>query len=134
MEGEARNITPTIAYFIGAALAEQLAKRFGVPTTSLRVSVSPRNQLFVSASSIKGNSCQPAACMWQLRRLLHARMQIGRDPRVSGPVLAASLAAGLTGKGVHVARFGIATTPAMFMSTITEGKAVEQKPWNACHC
>jgi hypothetical protein len=48
--------------------------------------------------------------------------QIGRDPRISGPVLAASLAAGLTGKGVHVARFGIATTPAMFMSTITQGE------------
>lgn len=48
-------------------------------------------------------------------------MQIGRDPRISGPILAASLAAGLTSKGVHVARFGHATTPCMFMSTITEG-------------
>lgn len=40
MEGEARNITPTIAFFLGAGLAEQLGKRFKVPTTSLRVSVS----------------------------------------------------------------------------------------------
>ena len=48
-------------------------------------------------------------------------MQIGRDPRISGPLLAAALAAGLTSKGVSVARFGYATTPAMFMSTIIEG-------------
>ncbi|EIE19781.1 Phosphoglucomutase, first 3 domain-containing protein [Coccomyxa subellipsoidea C-169] len=48
-------------------------------------------------------------------------MQIGRDPRISGPILAAALAAGLTSKGVHVARFGYATTPAMFMSTISKG-------------
>lgn len=48
-------------------------------------------------------------------------VQIGRDPRISGPVLAAALAAGLTSKGVQVARFGYATTPAMFMSTISEG-------------
>jgi phosphomannomutase len=36
--------------------------------------------------------------------------------------LAAALAAGLTSNGVRVANFGYATTPAMFMSTITEGK------------
>ncbi|BDA46832.1 Phosphomannomutase/phosphoglucomutase [Coccomyxa sp. Obi] len=84
VEGENRNITPTIAFFLGAALSEQLAKRFSVPTTALSVS-------------------------------------IGRDPRISGPILAAALAAGLTSKGVHVARFGYATTPAMFMSTITKG-------------
>ena len=39
VEGEARNITPTVAFFIGAGLAEMLAKREGVPTTSLRISV-----------------------------------------------------------------------------------------------
>ncbi len=49
-------------------------------------------------------------------------LQIGRDPRISGPLLAAALAAGLTSKGVTVARFGYATTPAMFMSTIIEGE------------
>ncbi len=51
-------------------------------------------------------------------------MQIGRDPRISGPILAAALAAGLTSKGVHVARFGYATTPAMFMSTISKGAQI----------
>ncbi len=49
--------------------------------------------------------------------------QVGRDPRISGPLLAAALAAGLTSKGVRVARFGLATTPAMFMSCITAGVA-----------
>ncbi|CAL5224325.1 g6994 [Coccomyxa viridis] len=49
------------------------------------------------------------------------RVSIGRDPRISGPLLAAALAAGLTSKGVTVARFGYATTPAMFMSTIIQG-------------
>lgn len=39
VEGEARNITPTVAFFIGAGLAEMLAKRESVPTTSLRISV-----------------------------------------------------------------------------------------------
>ena len=39
VKDEARNLTPTAAFFIGCGLAEQLAARFGVPTTSLRVSV-----------------------------------------------------------------------------------------------
>lgn len=56
-------------------------------------------------------------------------VQVGRDPRISGPTIAAALAAGLTSKGVHVARFGYATTPAMFMSTIAEGV---QEPSQSC--
>lgn len=56
-------------------------------------------------------------------------MQIGRDPRISGPLLAAALAAGLTSKGVSVARFGYATTPAMFMSTIIEGVPPRLAVW-----
>ncbi len=36
---EKRNLTATAAFFIGSGLAEQLAARFNVPTTSLRVSV-----------------------------------------------------------------------------------------------
>ena len=58
-----------------------------------------------------------------------ACMQIGRDPRISGPLLAAALAAGLTSKGVSVARFGYATTPAMFMSTIIEGVPPSLTVW-----
>ena len=51
-------------------------------------------------------------------------MQIGRDPRLSGPALQAGLTAGLTSQGVHVAHFGLATTPAMFMSCIIGGTSL----------
>lgn len=46
------------------------------------------------------------------------RVSIGRDPRLSSPLMAASIATGLTSAGVSVARFGPCTTPAMFMSCI----------------
>ena len=49
------------------------------------------------------------------------RVSIGRDPRLSSPLIAASLAAGLAAAGVSVARFGPCTTPAMFMSCILPG-------------
>ena len=50
-----------------------------------------------------------------------AAMQIGRDSRLSGPLLLASMVAGLASQGVSVAQFGLATTPAMFMSCIIPG-------------
>ena len=70
--------------------------------------------------------------------------QVGRDPRLSGPALAAALAAGLASKGVAVTDFGPATTPAMFMSCILEGesrsiswgrhdRAGSQKRASQCH-
>ena len=65
--------------------------------------------------------CQQARAVAQPQSELDPA-QIGRDPRISGPLLAAALAAGLTSKGVKVARFGYATTPAMFMSTIIQGE------------
>jgi phosphomannomutase len=49
------------------------------------------------------------------------RVSIGRDPRLSSPLIAASLASGLAAAGVSVARFGPCTTPAMFMSCILPG-------------
>lgn len=55
-------------------------------------------------------------------RLFH--MQVGRDPRLSGPVLAPAIAAGMATRGASVARFGPATTPAMFMSCVLEGAHV----------
>lgn len=51
-------------------------------------------------------------------------MQVGRDPRLSGPVLAPAIAAGMATQGASVARFGPATTPAMFMSCVLEGAPV----------
>eukprot|EP00891_Asterochloris_glomerata_P008353 jgi/Astpho2/8353/Aster-01419 len=49
------------------------------------------------------------------------RISIGRDSRLSGPLLASSMAAGIASRGTRVAQFGLATTPAMFMSCIIEG-------------
>ena len=57
-----------------------------------------------------------------------AARQVGRDPRLSGPVLAPAIAAGMASQGVAVARFGPATTPAMFMSCILDGTALAAYP------
>ena len=45
-------------------------------------------------------------------------VSIGRDPRVTGPSLKDGLAAGLAYEGIQVYDCGLASTPAMFMSTI----------------
>ncbi len=44
------------------------------------------------------------------------RVSVGRDPRLSSPLLGAALVAGLAAAGAGVGSFGLATTPAMFMS------------------
>ncbi len=46
---------------------------------------------------------------------------IGRDSRLSGPVLMQAAIDGITSTGSQVLSFGMASTPAMFMSTITPG-------------
>ncbi|MDA0266179.1 MAG: phosphomannomutase/phosphoglucomutase [Cyanobacteria bacterium] len=46
---------------------------------------------------------------------------IGRDSRLSGPNLMSAVAAGMTGLGTQVYDFAMASTPAMFMSTVTPG-------------
>ena len=48
-------------------------------------------------------------------------VQVGRDPRLSGPLLSSALVAGLASRGAQVVQFGLATTPAMYMSCILEG-------------
>lgn len=50
------------------------------------------------------------------------RLSVGRDPRLSSPLMASSLAAGMAAAGASVARFGACTTPAMFMSCILPGE------------
>ncbi|CAI5463956.1 unnamed protein product [Closterium sp. Yama58-4] len=47
-------------------------------------------------------------------------VSIGHDSRVSADVITAAVARGLAGEGVKVVRFGLASTPAMFSSTVTE--------------
>lgn len=46
---------------------------------------------------------------------------IGRDPRISGPDLLQGLIRGFSSCGVKVYDCGLASTPAMFMSTIFDG-------------
>ena len=45
-------------------------------------------------------------------------VSIGRDSRVSGPRIMAAAITALTAKGVKVYSCGLASTPAMFMSTL----------------
>ncbi len=45
-------------------------------------------------------------------------VSIGRDSRLSGPRLREAVARGLTGMGVRVLDCGLASTPAMFMTTV----------------
>lgn len=49
------------------------------------------------------------------------RIAVGRDSRLSGPALLSSLVSGLTQTGCSVADCGLASTPAMFMTTVTPG-------------
>ncbi len=59
-----------------------------------------------------------------LKERLHKdalRVAIGRDSRLSGPALADRLGEALAAEGIAVTDFGMASTPAMFMSTVTDG-------------
>jgi len=48
-------------------------------------------------------------------------VSVGRDSRLSGPALMVGLADGMMSLGAQVYDFAIASTPAMFMSTVTDG-------------
>ena len=48
-------------------------------------------------------------------------VSVGRDSRISGPALRDGLADGMRAMGTKVLDFAIASTPAMFMSTVTKG-------------
>ena len=49
------------------------------------------------------------------------RVSVGRDSRLSGEKLASWICSAMTEAGLDVCDFGMASTPAMFMSTVTEG-------------
>ena len=49
------------------------------------------------------------------------RVAIGRDSRLSGPALCGWICEAMVEQGLQVTNFGMASTPAMFMSTVTEG-------------
>jgi phosphomannomutase len=62
---------------------------------------------------------------WLSTRLSKATTElivsVGRDSRLSGPALRDGLAEGMMSLGARVFDFAIASTPAMFMSTVTDG-------------
>ena len=49
------------------------------------------------------------------------RVAVGRDSRLSGETLCGWICDAMVQQGLHVTNFGMASTPAMFMSTVTEG-------------
>ena len=65
-------------------------------------------------------------------------VSLGRDSRISGPALLKATAEGIAAAGASAVDFGMCTTPAMFMSTITEGFLTDgaimitasHHPWN----
>jgi len=53
------------------------------------------------------------------------RVAVGRDSRLSGPTLCGWICEAMVAQGLQVTDFGIASTPAMFMATVTEGYAYD---------
>lgn len=49
------------------------------------------------------------------------RVAVGRDSRLSGPALCGWICDAMVQQGIQVTDFGMASTPAMFMATVTEG-------------
>lgn len=49
------------------------------------------------------------------------RIAVGRDSRLSGPTLCKWICDEMVKSGMQVTNFGMASTPAMFMATVTEG-------------
>lgn len=49
------------------------------------------------------------------------RVSVGRDSRLSGETLSSWICSSMIDSGLNVVDFGMASTPAMFMSTVTEG-------------
>ena len=53
------------------------------------------------------------------------RVAVGRDSRLSGETLCGWICQAMVESGLNVTDFGMASTPAMFMSTVTEGYAFD---------
>ena len=53
------------------------------------------------------------------------RVAVGRDSRLSGPDLCRWICEAMVEQGLLVTNSGMASTPAMFMSTVTEGYAYD---------
>lgn len=53
----------------------------------------------------------------------HLRVSIGHDSRISAKLLQNAISRGLAGPGLEVVHYGLASTPAMFNSTLTKDEA-----------
>ncbi|CAK8573170.1 unnamed protein product [Lathyrus sativus] len=53
----------------------------------------------------------------------HLRVSIGHDSRISAKFLQNAISRGLAGAGLEVVQYGLASTPAMFNSTLTKDEA-----------
>jgi len=66
--------------------------------------------------------------LWLARKLgkkEQIRVAVGRDSRLSGEALCGWICDAMVQQGLDVTDFGMASTPAMFMSTVTEGYAYD---------
>lgn len=65
--------------------------------------------------------------LWLMKKTGKAqlRVAVGRDSRLSGETLCGWLCEAMVQQGLNVTDFGMASTPAMFMSTVTEGYAFD---------
>ena len=62
--------------------------------------------------------------LWLFKKYGHEKqlhVSVGRDSRLSGQTLSGWICDAMVQQGLHVTDFGMASTPAMFMSTVTEG-------------
>ena len=61
--------------------------------------------------------------VWLLKKTgkSNLRVAVGRDSRLSGEKLSGWICDAMVQQGLQVTNFGMASTPAMFMSTVTEG-------------
>lgn len=64
-----------------------------------------------------------AFVIWLRNKLgkIDVTVAVGNDSRLSGPTIRESVIRSMTGRGVNVVNCGLASTPAMFMTTVTEG-------------
>ncbi|MBR5539666.1 MAG: phosphomannomutase/phosphoglucomutase [Clostridia bacterium] len=63
------------------------------------------------------------AALWFVKKCgkSDVRVAVGRDSRLSGPSLVKWISEAMAEEGISVTDFGMASTPAMFMATVTEG-------------
>ena len=61
--------------------------------------------------------------LWMMKKTgkTDLRIAVGRDSRLSGPDLVTWICDAMANEGVKVTNLGMASTPAMFMTTQTEG-------------